>query len=239
MIKAVKFDKELARIYDETRPIDSEGCCECFRDALQGINGKKDARIVDVGCGTGRILECLVAGLVRKEQVVGIDVSSAILEVARSKSSLRGVEFHDISVVDFAKSASNQQMFDVVICHWLFHCLPDWKKVFRACVDLAKPNGVLAWLEEEGDLYRVLDGMDASNAPLVRLFEAYYESVNKELHAHGSEKIAPSVRAGTMVRCTDDLANELNALGWNVQTQFKTHRWTRQVTVGWIFESIF
>src|SRR5208282_5133866 len=224
-IKAVQFDKELARIYDETRPIDPEACRTCFRDALQDIVGKRGAKIVDVGCGTGRILECLIPDLFQKEQVIGIDVSPAMIDVAKSKPALHGVEFRNISAVDFAGALENQKHFDAVICHWLFHCLPDWQNVFHSCVNHVKMGGVLAWLEEESDLYRALDGKNTSNGLLKRLFDAYYESVNKELHALGLENITPSSRAGTALRCTDDLANELAVWGWNVQPHFRTHRW--------------
>lgn len=239
MGKAVSFDAEIARIYDETRLIDPEACRACLRDALSGIVGGNNLKILDAGCGTGRILECLIPCLRQREQVIGIDISPAMLELARSKPALCGVEFHNVSVVDFATVPGNRKYFDVVICHWIFHCVPDWRKAFRSCVSLVNPDGVLVWLEEDGDLYRALDEMSTSNETLKRLFDAYYESVNKELRTLGLGEIIPYIRTGTALRCTDDLANELAAQGWNVQSHFKAHYWAKQVTVGWIISNVF
>jgi SAM-dependent methyltransferase len=239
MSMAVPFDMQIAHIYDETRPIDPEACRACFRDALQCVVGKGDIKIADIGCGTGRILECLIPDLFQKEQIVGVDISPAMLDAAKSKSALRGVEFRNISAVDFAGKPHNQRHFDVVICHWLFHCVPEWRALFRACVDLTKSDGLLAWLEEDGDLYHALDGMSTSNEPLKRLFEAYYRSVNRELRALAMDGIDPFLRTGTALRCTNDLARELAASEWNVQTHFKMHHWTKRVSVTWILSNIF
>jgi SAM-dependent methyltransferase len=238
MNEAVAFDTELAHIYDETRPIDAEACRACFREALQDIARNSHARLVDVGSGTGRVLECLIPDLFQKEQIVGIDISPAMLEVAKSKPRLRGVTFCNVSAVDFASRPENQGHFDGVICHWLFHCLPDWRRAFRACVDMVKPNGVLAWLEEDGDLYRALDWKGTDNHGLNRLFDAYYESVNKEFFALGLENFEPASRAGTALRCRDELKDELAAWGWTVRPCFKAHRWTRRVRVDWLVQTV-
>ncbi|HUI07032.1 MAG TPA: class I SAM-dependent methyltransferase [Verrucomicrobiae bacterium] len=234
----VQFDRGLARIYDKTRPIDPEACRACFRDALQGIVGRTNARIVDVGCGTGRILGCLIPDLLRKEQVVGIDVSSAMLEVARGKRALHGVALHKISVADFANAVENRERFDAVICHWLFHCLPDWRDIFRACANLVKAGGVLTWLEEDGELYRALDGMNTNNGRVNRLFATYYESVNNQCGEPGLSQFDPAARAGAPLRCTDELARELSSCGWIIQKEFSTHRWTRMMTVNWIVRTV-
>lgn len=49
----------------------------------------------------------------------------------------------------------------------------------------------------------------------------------------------PSARAGADLRCTDDLTNELAVASWAVQTGFRTHEWSKWVTVDWIVHMIF
>jgi ubiquinone/menaquinone biosynthesis C-methylase UbiE len=240
MSTQIDFDTELARIYDETRPIDGEACRAGFRAALKSILGNQHSRIVDVGCGTGRVLKCLIPDIVRKEQVVGIDISGAMLAIA--KTTLKGVDLREISLTDFANETKNHQSFDVVICHWLFHCIPDWQTALRACTRLAKKSGILIWLNEDGDLYQALDGMTGvqsnSKKSLNLLFEAYYRAVNDALQLKNAPQIVPSSRAGTVLRCTEALESELANWGWDVQSPWGTQYWVKEVSAGWIIDKI-
>lgn len=239
----IEFNVELARIYDETRPIDREACGACFRDALEGRLLHRNFTIMDVGCGTGRILECLIPELFRKDQVVGIDISSEMLEIARNKSALKGLTFRNISIMDFASEVRNQGQFDVVICNWLFHCVLDWRNVLRACISIAKPSATLVWLEEDGDLYRALDMIGASQPTpttdaLQRLFDAYHGCVEKLLAAHDLPGVKPVSRIGPPLRCTGDLADALATCNWTTQREFAVHYWKRRVSVNWIVKKV-
>lgn len=238
----VQFDTELASIYDETRPIDGEACRAGFRAALKAICGNQHARIVDVGCGTGRVLEYLISEIVCKEQVVGIDSSKAMLDMARAKPALKDVDLREISLTDFANETKNNQGFDAVICHWLFHCIPDWQTALRTCTGLAKKSGILIWLNEDGDLYQALDGMtgvqSTSRKSLNLVFEAYYKEVNEALELKSLPQIVPSSRAGTVLRCTEALESELANWGWDVQLPWETQYWDKEVSVDWIIDKI-
>lgn len=77
---------------------------------LAAIDAQPGERVLDVGCGSG-LLALDVAGGTPGVAVVGIDLSSAQLEVARSRVGALPVEFRqaDAQVHDFGKAA-----YDVV-----------------------------------------------------------------------------------------------------------------------------
>ncbi len=70
-----------ARTYDRS----SEPQQAWASDVLARLEGiARDATVLDVGCGTGRVTEALAA-LVPDGRVLGIDASSDMVEIARSR----------------------------------------------------------------------------------------------------------------------------------------------------------
>jgi 2-polyprenyl-3-methyl-5-hydroxy-6-metoxy-1,4-benzoquinol methylase len=93
------------------------------------------ARVLDVGCGSGRIANRL-AGLYPKSQFVGMDLSAEAIDAARreaTRSGLANVEFvaHDLSDFD---QVAEPAAFDVVTS-------------FDAIHDQAKPLAVLTGIQ--------------------------------------------------------------------------------------------
>lgn len=109
-------DVEVARAYDRSRFSSLAG--RVFNGLERGVVRRSFAHlgagavIADVPCGTGRLAEALVrAG----HSVCGIDISPAMLEVAREK--MRGCEERFDSIVHDAKSLSQLgRKFDAVLC---------------------------------------------------------------------------------------------------------------------------
>jgi 2-polyprenyl-3-methyl-5-hydroxy-6-metoxy-1,4-benzoquinol methylase len=88
-------------------------------------------RLLDVGCGSGRILNRL-AGLYPHSQFTGMDLSAEAIGTARAEASgkgLRNVEFVVRDLSDFDRTA-DPEMFDVIT-------------TFDAVHDQAKPLSVL------------------------------------------------------------------------------------------------
>jgi SAM-dependent methyltransferase len=85
---------------------------------------RQDIRILDAGCGTGVGTEYLVH-LNPQASVVGIDLSTGALEVARERCRRSGadrVEFHHLSLYD-ADQLDGE--FDLINCVGVLHHLPD------------------------------------------------------------------------------------------------------------------
>jgi len=145
--------------YEDTRRVSPKQIEVAFRAALRKVPNPSKARVLDVGCGTGRLLRCLVPGVFSAKQVVGIDTSPSMLKRVRDKRSLDKVKLIETSIFDF--TPTHQGRFDIIICHWFFHCVAPWHAAVLACLRLIKKTGVLVWLDEDGDLYRALDDLEA------------------------------------------------------------------------------
>jgi 2-polyprenyl-3-methyl-5-hydroxy-6-metoxy-1,4-benzoquinol methylase len=99
--------------------------------------------VLDMGCGTGS-LSMVLAGLGR--EVTGIDLSSAMVKIAREKAIAMGleVEFH---LMDAAFPDLSPRKFDAMVCRHLLWDLPEPKQVLNRWAGLLKPKGRLLLVE--------------------------------------------------------------------------------------------
>ncbi|MET0527480.1 MAG: metalloregulator ArsR/SmtB family transcription factor [Microvirga sp.] len=106
--------------------------------ALDVLGSKPIRNLVDLGTGTGRMLQLLAP---RAARTVGLDASHAMLSVARSnleKAGLRGIELRqgDIYAPPFTRDT-----FDLVIIHQVLHYLDDPARAIREAARLVAPGG--------------------------------------------------------------------------------------------------
>jgi len=90
-------------------------------------------RLLEVGCGGGHVLERFP-----ECDLVGVDVSGAMLEKARDRLAGLRVELHkgELGAVDLEPTS-----FDAVICTEVLEHVVDPGSVLAAIADLVKPNG--------------------------------------------------------------------------------------------------
>jgi 2-polyprenyl-3-methyl-5-hydroxy-6-metoxy-1,4-benzoquinol methylase len=99
-----------------------------------------DARIVDVGCGTGQMSLYLARG---DRLVVGVDLTRASLALGRAAAQrfdLRRVHFVE---TDLRDAGLRPGTFDVVVSTGVLHHTPDPRQAFAAVAALARPGGVI------------------------------------------------------------------------------------------------
>lgn len=104
----------------------------------QAIPG--DARIVEVGCGTGQMSLYLARA---DRVVVGADLTLASLrlaEAARRRFELDGARFIES---DLFRPGLREGAFDVVYCSGVLHHTPDPRAAFARIARLAKPGGMI------------------------------------------------------------------------------------------------
>jgi ArsR family transcriptional regulator len=105
---------------------------------LEALGSRPIRDLVDLGTGTGRMLQLLAP---RAARAVGLDASHAMLSVARAnleRAGLRGVELRqgDIYAPPFPRNA-----FDLVIIHQVLHYLDDPARAIREAGRLVAPGG--------------------------------------------------------------------------------------------------
>jgi SAM-dependent methyltransferase len=100
----------------------------------------RDARILDVGCGTGQM--CLY--LARADRiVVGLDVTRPSLMIAREAARRFGVESVHFVEGDLRRPPLRAGAFDVVFSSGVLHHTRDPRGSFAQLVALARPGGHL------------------------------------------------------------------------------------------------
>ena len=105
--------------------------------AVDTIAAYENPRVLDVGCGSGRIGEfVLEAGA---GHYVGVDFSAPMIDLARSRLS-RFADRSQLIVDDFLTAPLNGG-FEVILAVGLFDYLPEPHRFSRRMFELCAPNG--------------------------------------------------------------------------------------------------
>jgi SAM-dependent methyltransferase len=99
-----------------------------------------DARVVEVGCGTGQMSLFLATA---DRLVVGADLTRASLELGAAAARRFGVEQATFVETDLRSPGLREGAFDVVYSSGVLHHTPDPRASFASIARLAKPGGVV------------------------------------------------------------------------------------------------
>ena len=130
--RSVNFDRA-AEYYDRTRVTDPEALAETL-DLLEGELAAR-GRILEIGVGTGALAVPLVE---RGLDVVGIDVSTAMLAQLRKKSETMPVLAADATALPFPGDT-----FGAAYARWVLHLIPGWREVVGELARVVEPGGVV------------------------------------------------------------------------------------------------
>lgn len=99
-----------------------------------------DARVADVGCGTGQMTLYLSRA---QRVVVGVDLSRPSLQLASAAARRFGLERTRFVEMDLQSPALREGSFDVVYSSGVLHHTPDPRASFARVAKLARPGGML------------------------------------------------------------------------------------------------
>jgi demethylmenaquinone methyltransferase/2-methoxy-6-polyprenyl-1,4-benzoquinol methylase/ArsR family transcriptional regulator len=139
--QAQKYFADHAPIWNETRRLhapEAEVEAAIFAAALE--KGPRWGRLLDIGCGAGRILELLAP---RADSAVGVDLSPAMLGVARAqieKAGLRNVQLRQGDIYALPVEAGS---VDLAVLHQVLHYLDNPARALREAARVLAPQGRL------------------------------------------------------------------------------------------------
>jgi ubiquinone/menaquinone biosynthesis C-methylase UbiE len=96
--------------------------------------------ILDLGTGTGRILEMFAPEI---ERGLGIDLNREMLAFARSRLDHAGIRNCSVRQGDIFDLAVPRDSFDVVVIHQVLHFLDDGARAIREATRVLRPQGRL------------------------------------------------------------------------------------------------
>jgi ubiquinone/menaquinone biosynthesis C-methylase UbiE/DNA-binding transcriptional ArsR family regulator len=96
--------------------------------------------LLDLGTGTGRMLELFGPHI---ERGLGIDLSHAMLAIARSRLERAGLRHVSVRQGDIYDLALPRDSFDVVLIHQVLHYLDDGARAIAEAARVLRPGGRL------------------------------------------------------------------------------------------------
>jgi SAM-dependent methyltransferase len=125
--------------WDEMRALDLPAAA--VEAALLALAPERDAgRLLDIGTGTGRVLELLAS---RISQGVGVDASKAMLALARSRLARAGIGHCSVRLADMYRLPLAAASFDVAVMQMVLHYADDPSGVLAEAARVVRPGGRL------------------------------------------------------------------------------------------------
>jgi ubiquinone/menaquinone biosynthesis C-methylase UbiE/DNA-binding transcriptional ArsR family regulator len=109
-------------------------------EIVAALGDREFRSLLDLGTGTGRMLELLGPGL---ERGLGIDFSLDMLTVARANLDRAGLKHCSVRQGDIYDLPLPRDSFDVVIIHQVLHFLDDGARAIREAARVLRPQGRL------------------------------------------------------------------------------------------------
>ncbi len=126
-------------------------------------------RILDVGCGSGELLQHLDAFFDAAAELAGIDLVETELEIARRRVS------HATLICADAAQTQPVQRIDVAVAHLSFLSMTRLRDALGLIHDALRPGGILTFIIED---LSASDSIVAMMIPLMRALHERYPQMN-------------------------------------------------------------
>lgn len=99
-----------------------------------------NSKILDAGCGSGRVIKYLISKGVKQRNIVGIDASTELLKIANN--DFQNVKFINSNIVN---SQFKSNSFDIIISTMVMHYLNNkgLEKSLKSFYTWSKNNGII------------------------------------------------------------------------------------------------
>ncbi|GHO99334.1 hypothetical protein KSF_093820 [Reticulibacter mediterranei] len=138
---------EMARLLDQDR---------LYTEAMGGFFSERSDlstihRMLDIGCGPGGWVQEVAYAYPDKE-VVGIDISTAMISYAQAQAGVQHLENARFLVMDATEPLTfEDQSFDLVNARLIAFLTPQqWPSLIQECLRILRPGGILRLTECQG-----------------------------------------------------------------------------------------
>jgi len=114
------------------------------RRTVKRLGLHRRARVLDLPCGSGASALAAADAVGEEGAVVAVDISSALLTLARAKAQAAGHRHVDFLQADMRSTGFADGSFDAVVCVFGIFFVPDREGLVRELWRLVAPGGVLA-----------------------------------------------------------------------------------------------
>jgi ubiquinone/menaquinone biosynthesis C-methylase UbiE len=101
---------------------------------------KGHERVLDVACGPGYIAEAFARS---SKEAIGIDLTPAMLAIAKERTKQRGVKNVSFQLGDVQELTFGQEEFDVVVCRLALHHMVNPERVVKEMARVCKGEGAV------------------------------------------------------------------------------------------------
>lgn len=123
------------------------------RAARLALDLKLGDRVLDLACGTGLNFPHLRQLVGEQGQVVGVDLTPAMLNIARKMIVTKGWKNVEVREADAANLPFSDSYFDKVIISFALNIIPDYVKAIQEVRRVLVPGGRFVALEMQAGIH--------------------------------------------------------------------------------------
>jgi ubiquinone/menaquinone biosynthesis C-methylase UbiE len=114
------------------------------RRTIERLDLERGAEVLDVCCGSGASAIPAAQAVGPEGSVLGIDLAERLVEAARAKARVHGLENVEFRIGDMLDLGLPDSSFDAVVCVFGIFFVPDMTAAVRELWRVVKPGGKLA-----------------------------------------------------------------------------------------------
>lgn len=148
-----------------------------FFDLLARVHRRPGMRVVDLGCGTGKLTRTLHEQLAARE-TVGVDRSDSMLAETRVDAQPEGLSFRTGTIESFVNETSRPGTWDLVFSNAALHWVDDHDTLIPRLAAALAPSGQIAFqlpAQHDALTHRVADEL-AAREPFASAFGGWRRS---------------------------------------------------------------
>ncbi len=187
------YDKIFGKVFHEGR-----------ESAIRNLNVQPNERVLEVGVGTGIALPMYP----RHCQIVAIDFSEGMLEIAKKRTSEHQMDHVTLHRMDAGAMEFDDNSFDTVVAAYVVTAVPDYRKVVSEMIRVCRPGGRIIMLNHFSNGNKVIAAVEKVLSPLTKHLgwrtDLSLDTVleGTDLHVARNQKVNP-LRLWALVECVN------------------------------------